>query len=111
MIVGQRIPFRETLLVALAAGLDTVLTPTRSTSSESWVRSWRRTWISRSRPSVASALIIVPHYGWQWTFIFAIVPALLVFGLRWIIHKSVRFQQAIAEIEQRLQELGVAAWP
>ena len=56
-------------------------------------------------------MIIVPHYGWQWTFIFAIVLALLVFGLRWIIHKSVRFQQATAEIEQRMRELGVAAWP
>ena len=47
----------------------------------------------------------------EWTFIFAIVSALLVFGLRWIIHKSVRFQQATAEIEQRMRELGVAAWP
>ena len=111
MIVGQRIPFRETLLVALAAGLGYGFDAYAVNIFGILGPPWRRTWISRSRPSVASALIIVPHYGWQWTFIFAIVPALLVFGLRWIIHKSVRFQQATAEIEQRMRELGVAAWP
>jgi MFS transporter, putative metabolite:H+ symporter len=56
--------------------------------------------------AAAAALIIVPLYGWQWTFIFAIVPALLVFGLRWTIHESVRFQQASAEVEKRMGERG-----
>jgi MFS transporter, putative metabolite:H+ symporter len=56
--------------------------------------------------AAAAALIIVPRYGWQWTFILAIVPAVLVFGLRWVIHESVRFQQAITDGKEIMRELG-----
>ena len=37
-----------------------------------------------------AAFVIVPRFGWQAAFIFAIVPALLVFGLRRLVHESVR---------------------
>ena len=52
------------------------------------------------------ALIIVPRFGWQWSFIFAIVPAILVFLLRRMIQESVRFQHARAEIEKTLKAEG-----
>jgi MFS transporter, putative metabolite:H+ symporter len=57
--------------------------------------------------AAVAALFIVPRYGWQWSFVFAIVPAILVFLLRRMIQESVRFQHAKAEIEQTLQEEGV----
>ncbi len=53
-----------------------------------------------------AALYIVPRYGWQWTFIFAIVPAVLVFALRRMIQESVRFRHARSEIERRIAETG-----
>jgi putative MFS transporter len=56
--------------------------------------------------AAGAALVIVPRYGWQWTFIFAIVPAVLVFGMRRMILESVRFQHARAEIERRMREQG-----
>ncbi len=54
-----------------------------------------------------AVLWIVPRYGWQATFIFAIVPAVLVFALRRMIQESVRFQHARAEIAKRLKETGI----
>ena len=54
-----------------------------------------------------AVLFIVPRWGWQATFIFAIVPAILVFALRRMIQESHRFQHAKAEIQRRLQETGV----
>lgn len=45
-----------------------------------------------------AALMIVPRFGWQWTFGFAIVPAVGVFLLRRIICELVRFQHAKEEI-------------
>ncbi len=54
-----------------------------------------------------AALIIVPRFGWQWTFIFAIVPAILVFALRRMIQESVRYRRAKAELEKLVQEEGV----
>jgi MFS transporter, putative metabolite:H+ symporter len=53
------------------------------------------------------ALFIVPRYGWQWTFGFAIVPAVLVFIFRRLIQESVRFRHAKAEIERRVREEGI----
>ncbi|HZS83233.1 MAG TPA: MFS transporter [Stellaceae bacterium] len=53
-------------------------------------------------------LFIVPRFGWQWTFGFAIVPAVLVFIFRRLIQESVRFRHAKAEIERRLHEEGIA---
>ncbi len=46
-----------------------------------------------------AALIIVPRYGWQWTFVFAIVPAILVFFFRQLISESGRYKEAKAELE------------
>ena len=54
-----------------------------------------------------AVLFIVPRWGWQATFIFAIVPAILVFALRRMIQESHRFQHAKAEIQRLLQETGV----
>lgn len=54
------------------------------------------------------ALFIVPHWGWQWVFGFAIVPAVLVFLFRRLIQESVRYQHAKAEIERRMREEGIA---
>ncbi len=38
-----------------------------------------------------AALFIVPRYGWEWTFIIAIVPAVAVFMLRMLLQESVRY--------------------
>ncbi len=54
-----------------------------------------------------AALWIVPRYGWQWAFIFAIVPACGVAVLRRVIQESVRFQHAKAEMEKAMKEGGV----
>jgi MFS transporter, putative metabolite:H+ symporter len=54
------------------------------------------------------ALFIVPRFGWQWAFGFAIVPAILVFAFRRLIQESVRYKQTRAEIEQHLKVEGVA---
>ncbi len=52
------------------------------------------------------ALFIVPRFGWQWTFGFAIVPAILVFAFRRLIQESVRYKQAQAEIQQHIKDEG-----
>ena len=41
--------------------------------------------------AAASALVIVPRFGWRWTFILAIVPAVLVFGFRRLVPESARY--------------------
>jgi len=51
-----------------------------------------------------AALVIVPRFGWQATFIFAIVPAILVFVLRRWIQESVRYKHAKEELDRRSQE-------
>jgi putative MFS transporter len=53
------------------------------------------------------AIFIVPRFGWQWAFGFAIVPAVLVFVLRRIVQESVRFKHAQAEVQRHLAEDGV----
>jgi putative MFS transporter len=52
-------------------------------------------------------LFIVPRFGWQWAFGFAIVPAVLVFALRRMVQESVRFKHAQAEIQKHMQQEGV----
>ena len=47
-------------------------------------------------------LFIVPRFGWQWTFGFAIVPAILVFALRRIVQESVRYKHAQAEVQKHI---------
>ncbi|HET9801848.1 MAG TPA: MFS transporter [Candidatus Acidoferrum sp.] len=53
-------------------------------------------------------LFIVPRFGWQWTFGFAIVPAILVFALRRIVQESVRYKHAQAEVERHILAEGKA---
>lgn len=53
-----------------------------------------------------AAFVIVPRFGWQAAFIFAIVPALLVFGLRRLVHELVRFRIAKSQLEQHTKERG-----
>lgn len=43
--------------------------------------------------AAAAALIIVPVYGWRWAFIFAAVPAALVFLVRCFVPDSSRFKE------------------
>lgn len=38
-----------------------------------------------------AALYIVPRYGWEWTFIIAIIPAVAVFLMRLLIRESIRY--------------------
>ena len=52
-------------------------------------------------------MFIVPRYGWQWAFGFAIIPAILVFMLRRVVQESVRYRHARAEVEKLVQEEGV----
>jgi MFS transporter, putative metabolite:H+ symporter len=48
-----------------------------------------------------AALYIVPRYGWEWTFIIAIVPAIGVFLLRMLLQESVRY--VIENTEDRFE--------
>lgn len=54
--------------------------------------------------AAVASLIIVPHYGWRPAFIFAGVPALLVFWLRHVVEDSPRFREAQAELEEVVHE-------
>jgi MFS transporter, putative metabolite:H+ symporter len=38
-----------------------------------------------------AALYLAPRFGWQWSFIVAIVPAVAVFALRRVVRESVRY--------------------
>jgi putative MFS transporter len=58
--------------------------------------------------AAACALFIVPRYGWQWAFGFAIVPAVLVFMLRRMVQESARYQHAQAEVEAYIKREGKA---
>lgn len=57
-----------------------------------------------------AALLIVPEYGWRFAFIFAAVPAALVYWLRSSVEDSPRFKEAQEEME-RLVASGVAERP
>lgn len=57
-----------------------------------------------------AALLIVPEYGWRFAFIFAAVPAALVYWLRSSVEDSPRFREAQEEME-RLAATGAAARP
>ncbi len=58
--------------------------------------------------AAACALYIVPRWGWQWAFGFAIVPAIGVFLLRRVVQESARYKHAAAEIEHYLKVEGKA---
>jgi putative MFS transporter len=47
-----------------------------------------------------ASLAIVPTWGWRWAFIFAAVPAGLVFWLRNVVQDSPRFVEAQEEMER-----------
>ena len=52
-----------------------------------------------------ATMFIVPRFGWQWAFGFAIVPAILVFIVRRTIQESHRFKHAQEELAaMRLRE-------
>lgn len=60
-----------------------------------------------------AALYIVPRYGWEWTFIIAIVPAVGVFALRMLLQESVRYvieqtedKFAVARLLQEAEDAG-----
>lgn len=53
-----------------------------------------------------AALAIVPEYGWRWAFIFAAIPAALVFWLRSSLEDSPRFKEAQDEMEKLAQLSG-----
>lgn len=57
-----------------------------------------------------AALLIVPEYGWRYAFIFAAIPAALVFWIRTYVEDSPRFKEANEEME-RLAASGVAKRP
>ncbi|ORA32441.1 MFS transporter [Mycobacterium branderi] len=48
-----------------------------------------------------AALYIAPRFGWQWTFIVAIVPAVAVFALRRHVQESVRY--AIQKADEKIR--------
>jgi putative MFS transporter len=56
--------------------------------------------------AAVAALFIVPRWGWEATFLFAAVPAVLVFVFRRIVQESQRFKVARLEIERREREDG-----
>ena len=53
-----------------------------------------------------AALFIVPRYGWRPAFVFAAVPAALVFWLRNSVQDSPRFKEAQAEMERLVARRG-----
>lgn len=58
--------------------------------------------------AAACALWIVPRWGWQWAFGFAIVPAIGVFFLRQMVQESARYKHAAAEIAHFVKVEGKA---
>ncbi|PIB78693.1 MFS transporter [Mycobacterium celatum] len=48
-----------------------------------------------------AALYIAPRFGWQWTFIIAIVPAIGVFAMRRLVQESVRY--AIQKADEKIR--------
>ena len=54
-------------------------------------------------------MCIVPRFGWQWAFGFAIIPAIVVFVLRRIVQELSRFKHAQAEIERLVKARRQAA--
>ena len=58
--------------------------------------------------AAACALWIVPRWGWQWAFGFAIVPAIGVFLLRQMEQESARYKHSAAEIEHFVKVEGKA---
>ncbi len=58
-----------------------------------------------------AALLIVPRFGWRWTFILAVVPALLIFLVRRQVPESVRFNEVRYASEPRISLWSVpGAW-
>jgi putative MFS transporter len=57
--------------------------------------------------AAVASLAIVPVYGWRWAFIFAAVPAGLVFWLRNVVQDSPRFKEAQDEMERIVAIEGV----
>ncbi|MFC5997028.1 MFS transporter [Pseudonocardia hispaniensis] len=58
--------------------------------------------------AAGTALVIVPRWGWQLTFIVAVVPALLLFAFRKSLQESARFTVAQAQARRKA---GDAAAP
>jgi putative MFS transporter len=54
-----------------------------------------------------ASLAIVPIYGWRWAFVFAGIPAGLVFWLRNVVQDSPRFKEAQEEMERVVAIEGV----
>lgn len=54
-----------------------------------------------------AALVIVPRWGWEWTFIFAAAPALIIFVMRRFLSESVRY--VIAKVEAQVEAKKAAA--
>jgi MFS transporter, putative metabolite:H+ symporter len=54
--------------------------------------------------AAGASLIIVPRFGWRPAFIFAGVPAVLVFWLRHVVEDSPRFREAQAELDEDVHE-------
>ncbi len=54
-----------------------------------------------------AALAIVPEFGWRWAFIFAAIPAALVYWLRSSVEDSPRFKEAQEEMERVVKIEGV----
>jgi len=57
--------------------------------------------------AAVAALAIVPIFGWRWAFVFAAVPASLVFWLRNVVQDSPRFKEAQEEMEKIVALEGV----
>lgn len=54
--------------------------------------------------AAGTALVVVPRWGWEWSFILAIVPAILVFVLLRRLRESSRFTVAKIEAEIKRKE-------
>ena len=57
--------------------------------------------------AAVAALVIVPRFGWRFAFVFAAVPAALVFWLRNSVQDSPRFKEAQEEMERIVAREGV----
>lgn len=57
----------------------------------------------------ASALFIVPRWGWETTFVVAVLPAFLIFVFRRFLQESVRF--TVAKVEAKAQAAVRGASP
>jgi MFS transporter, putative metabolite:H+ symporter len=115
--LSHNIPFFAAMRFLTGVGGAGELAVGAPYTAEMWPARWRALGVGGIIFSLYSlgyilaglaALYIVPRFGWEWTFIIAIVPAVAVFAMRMLLQESVRYvieqTEDKFEVARRLQE-------